>query len=215
MAARLRTTVREIQEEKQKAETILARLGEAMLVTDAAGHITLCNNAAERVFGVTCEQAVGHGVVDITQSNALEMAFRRALAAGDTEGAEVQVLFPRPCVLEATVTAIASEQPVGAVAILHDVTELRRLEAVRREFVSNASHELQTPVTAIKAMAETLLSGGKEDAELLTRFLSELERQADRLGTLVRDLLDLAAPGGGPGPAPASGPRAGRTGRAE
>ena len=192
MAAQLRTTLREVQEEKQKAETILARLGEAVLVTDAAGRITVCNHAAERVFGVTRAQALGRGVVDVTQSPPLDAAFRRALAEGRTTTAELQVLFPLPCALEATVTAIASEEAQGAVAVLHDVTELRRLETVRREFVSNASHELQTPVTAIKAMAETLLAGGRDDPALLERFLSELERQADRLGALVRDLLDLA-----------------------
>ncbi len=198
MAAQLRTTVREVREEKQKAETILARLGEAVLVTDAAGRITACNHAAEAVFGVTRAQAEGRGIVDITQSAPLEAAFRHALAEGETTGAELQVLFPRPCVLEATVTAIAAEHAQGAVAVLHDVTELRRLESVRREFVSNASHELQTPVTAIKAMAETLLAGGRDDPALLERFLSELERQADRLGALVRDLLDLAHAEAGP-----------------
>jgi two-component system phosphate regulon sensor histidine kinase PhoR len=67
------------------------------------------------------------------------------------------------------------------------------LEAVRREFVANASHELQTPITAIKAMAETLLAGGREDPALAERFLQDLEKQANRLGALVRDLLDLAS----------------------
>jgi len=102
------------------------------------------------------------------------------------------LLFPKTCLLEATVTSFASESRAGAVAVLHDVTELRRLESVRREFVSNASHELRTPVTAIRAMAETLASGGQEDPVLLSRLLPELERHAERLSTLVTDLLDLS-----------------------
>ncbi len=200
MAARLRTSVRELREEKQQAETLLARLSEAVLVTDAQGRISLCNQAAERVFGVPAAQALGRGLVDVTKSYPLDAAFRQALATGETAVTELQVLFPRPCVLEATVAAMGEVAPVGAVAVLHDVTELRRLEAVRREFVSNASHELQTPVTAIKAMAETLLTGGAEDPALLVRFLGELDRQAERLGALVRDLLDLARLEAGPLP---------------
>jgi len=98
------------------------------------------------------------------------------------------------------VTALATDQPLGAVAILHDVTELRRLEAVRREFVANASHELQTPITAIKAVAEALLGGAKDDPAAAERFLRDLGSQAERLGALVRDLLDLAAIEAGPLP---------------
>ncbi len=193
MAARLRGTIREIREEKQKVETILAHLGEAVIVTEAGGKITLCNEAAGRAFGVGCEQAVGRSVIDLTQSPALEAAFRAALATGETTAADVEVMFPRERALEVTVTAVGGVERLGAVAVLHDVTELRRLEAVRREFVSNASHELQTPITAIRAMTETLLSGGKDNAALVDRFLPELERHAARLGTLVRDMLDLAA----------------------
>jgi len=191
MATRIRLTVRELREEKQKVETIFARMGEAIIVTDRAGRITLCNPAFERVFGVPCEQAHGLTVADATKSNPLDQAFRAALE-GVQQTAEVRVLFPAQRVLEATVTGITDGEPLGAVGILHDVTQLRRLEAVRREFVANASHELQTPITAIKAMAETLLSGGHDEPALAERFLRDLERQADRLGALVRDLLDLA-----------------------
>jgi two-component system phosphate regulon sensor histidine kinase PhoR len=197
MAEQLRLMVRELRQEKRRVETILERLGEAILVTDPTGRILLCNVAAEQVFGKQGEQLVGQTVVHATQNAALDDAFRHALATGGTTTAEVQVLFPRHRVLEATVTAVATEEPLGAVAVLHDVTELRRLESVRREFVANASHELQTPIAAIKAMAETLLGGGKDDPAVAERFLRDLEKQVDRLGALVRDLLDLATIEGG------------------
>ena len=190
MASRIRTTVRELREQRQQIETVFARMAEAIIVTDAEGRITLCNPAFERVFGLACEKAHGLGVAEATKSSPLDEAFRAALR-GEQTTVEVRVLFPAPRTLEATVTGIADGAPLGAVAVLHDVTQLRRLEAVRREFVANASHELQTPITAIKAMAETLLAGGREDPALAERFLHDLERQADRLGALVRDLLDL------------------------
>lgn len=192
MANQIRLMVRELREEKQKVETIFARMGEAIIVTDPAGRITLCNPAFERVFGVPCEQAHGLTVADATKSSPLDQAFRAALE-GAQQTAEVRVLFPTQRVLEATVTGITDGEPLGAVGILHDVTQLRRLEAVRREFVANASHELQTPITAIRAMTETLLEGGREDPALTERFLQGLEKQANRLGALVRDLLDLAS----------------------
>ncbi len=192
MANQIRLMVRELREEKHKVETIFARMGEAIIVTDPSGRITLCNPAFERVFGVPWEQARGLTVADATKSSPLDQAFRAALD-GAQQTAEVRVLFPAQRVLEATVTGITDGQTLGAVGILHDVTQLRRLEAVRREFVANASHELQTPITAIRAMTETLLAGGRDDPALAERFLQDLERQASRLGALVRDLLDLAS----------------------
>ncbi len=197
MSARLRRAIRELQEEKGRFETLLERLGEAILVTDTTRRIVFCNLAAQRVFGKQSEQLVGLSVIDVTQNAALDDAFRQTLATGEVSDAEAQILFPRPRQLEVTVTAIATEEPLGAVAILRDVTELRRLETVRREFVANASHELQTPITAVKALAETLLAGGKEDPVVTERFLRDIEKQADRLGALVRDLLDLTTSEGG------------------
>jgi len=200
MASRLRTMVRELSEEKGKVETILERMGEAILVTDATGRIAVWNLAAERMFGIAADRAIGRTVVDAVQNHALDQPFREALATGGTSRAEVQLLFPSLRVLQVTVSAIAGVTPLGAVGILHDITELRRLEAVRREFIANASHELQTPVTAIKAVAETLLAGGMEDAALAERFLRDLDAQASRLGVLVSDLLDLASLEAGPVP---------------
>jgi len=200
MAARLRVMVRDLREEKRKSETILERLGEAVIVTDRGGRITVCNQAAARAFGIGQGESVGLSVVEATQNAALDNAVRKALATGETSSAEVGVLFPRPRIMEATVTAIAGEESLGAVAVLHDVTELRRLEAVRREFVANASHELQTPITAIKALAETLLLDPRSDSALVERFLRDMEKQADRLAALVQDLLDLAAVEAGPPP---------------
>jgi two-component system phosphate regulon sensor histidine kinase PhoR len=191
MATRIRATVRELREERQRIETIFERMGEAIIVTGPNGRITLCNPAFEQVFGVPCDSARGLTLADATKSSPLDQAFQAALS-GEQVTVEVRVLFPQPRILEAIVTGIAQHEPLGAVAILHDVTQLRRLEAVRREFVANASHELQTPITAIKAMTETLLSGGRDDPAVADRFLHDLARQADRLGALVRDLLDLA-----------------------
>jgi len=192
MAGRLRATLRTADDERRKVATILSRMGDAVLVTDAGGRIAVCNAAADSWFGFAPDEAIGRTVLEATQSHALDDAFRRALATEEPVEAEVPIRIPRARALRAVVTAVAGETGLGAVALLHDVTEERRVDAVRREFVANASHELQTPVTAIKAMAEALLAGGRDDPELLDRFLHDLENQAGRLGNLVRDLLDLA-----------------------
>src|SRR6185503_2099903 len=80
----------------------------------------------------------------------------------------------------------------GAVIVLHDVTDLRRLESLRREFASNASHELKTPLAAIAAYTETLLDGALEDPAINRGFVTRIHENAERLSTLIRDLLDLA-----------------------
>lgn len=200
MADRLRRSMNELENEKTKLETILEELGEAFIVTDPEARVLRWNQAAARVFGTPAERALGRPVVEATQSHPLDEAFRRAIACNEATTTEVQVLFPQPRILRATVTAVAAEQPLGAVAVLHDITALRRLEAVRREFVANASHELQTPVTAIRALAEALLAGDREDPALAERFLKDLVSQSERLGALVRDLLELAALESGPWP---------------
>jgi two-component system phosphate regulon sensor histidine kinase PhoR len=86
----------------------------------------------------------------------------------------------------------ADEQPFGFVLVLHDVTELRRLEVVRRDFVANVSHELRTPLTAIKGYAETLLGPAGADSDTRGRFLSVIDRHSERLGRLIDDLLALS-----------------------
>ena len=192
-AARLRETIQELRSEKQKIATILQELGEAVLVVDGNGKLSFCNPAAERSFGFSAERVNGLSIVDATLNAELDEAFRKVLATGEEQQMTVQLLFPERRLLEATVTPLSATEPLGAVAVLHDTTKLRQLEAVRREFVANASHELQTPVTAIKAMTETLLADGGQDPALAERFLAELERQADRLGVLVKDLFDLSS----------------------
>jgi len=193
LATRTREMLRELREEKQKATTILEKLGEAIIVTDAGGKIIECNQTAEQVFGLTRDKVIGLGVVDATQNIALEAAIKQTLANGVAAEAEVSLLFPQPRTLKAIVTPLTAESSLGVVAVLHDVTELRRLESVRREFVSNASHELRTPITAIKALTEILLAGGKDDPEVKERFFQDLQNQTDRLSALVNDLLNLAA----------------------
>jgi two-component system phosphate regulon sensor histidine kinase PhoR len=198
MAVRLRETMRALREEKHTTDTILERLGDAIVVTDAAGGIIVWNAAAQRVFGSGREQVLGLTVLNATQNHSLDDAFRQAQAGGETVTAEVQLLFPQPRILQAAVTALTAGEPLGAVAVLREVTELRRLEAVRREFVANASHELQTPIAAIKALAETLLADSRDNPAVVERFLRDLESQADRLAALVKDLLDLAQIEAGP-----------------
>jgi len=161
MAGRLKAMVDEARGQQQRVETILRRMSDAIIVTDAAGRISLCNLAFERVFDIDCRAAVELRVADATQSSDLDAAFKRALV-GIIASTETRLLFPTPRVLEATVAPISEDESLGAMCLLHDVTRLRRLEAVRREFVANASHELQTPITAIRSLAEALLSGAPD-----------------------------------------------------
>jgi two-component system, OmpR family, phosphate regulon sensor histidine kinase PhoR len=199
MAARLARLLAETTQEQRKVATILEKIGEAIIVADQNGHISFCNPMAQKLFGLKPEQPWSVSLLDVTQDVALAEAFRKAVTEQKATELEITQHFPQTRTLQVHITPLTDQAvSLGAVAILRDISELRRLEAVRREFVANASHELQTPIAAIKAMAETLLAGGREEPELMERFLADMERQADRLGAQVRDLLDLAAIEAGP-----------------
>jgi two-component system phosphate regulon sensor histidine kinase PhoR len=122
----------------------------------------------------------------------IEATFR--LTSPDAHRAEISVTSPRgpTRILAVRGTPLPGTPPPAAVFVFHDITELRRLERMRQDFVANASHELKTPLASIKAYTETLLDGALNDSEVNVRFLERIDEQADRLNQLILDLLSLA-----------------------
>jgi PAS domain S-box-containing protein len=179
-----------------------------VLVVDGEGHLRYLNNAALQLFGVRVEDVLGAALLEALPSFGLESAVRSALQEGISTSREVGLYWSPPSTqgdgansanLPGKREILLRVAPVrrgngnvsGAVAILQDLTEMRRLERVRREFVANASHELRTPIANIRAGAETILSN-PQDPALAERFLPHLVTESERLSRLVTDLLDLA-----------------------
>lgn len=209
MAGRLQATLRELRAEQERLATVVGAMTSGVLLIDAGGRLRLANPAARRLLDLP-EQAVGMDYVSITRHYGLARAIEEGLAAGrplerdvtlpggsDTGPRSVRVTVV-PLSGPAQARAVRAGAGVddasgGVVVVLHDITEIRRLEQIRRDFVANVSHELRTPVAAIQGFAETLREGViREDPEAAEHFADVIHREAERMARLVQDLLDLA-----------------------
>lgn len=163
---------------------LLETTDDAVLLVSAEGRIVQSNSVAVALFGIS-----GPGtLLAQTLSSELDDLYRTAVRRQAQVEREVTLSQP-PRALYARITPTAPDEYL---LVLRDLTELRRLERVRRDFVANVSHELRTPLTSIKAMAETLIDGALHDDEVAPRFLGTIIRESDRLVRLSADLLDLS-----------------------
>lgn len=181
----------EVAANKERLETVLGAMVEGVVAIDTDQTILLANSAAIRLLDLNPQGVTGRQLWEVVRLPQMEQLVRRTFTEGSVQRVEFSV--PRT---QAMVAAAASRLPgspcPGAVLVLHDVTDLRRLENLRREFVANVSHELKTPLTSISAYAETLLEGGLEDPKYNREFVSRIQEQAERLHGLILDLLQLA-----------------------
>ena len=188
MAGQLQETVSTLAAERDRFGGVLTAMSEALLVLDGEQRVTLVNPAALQLFGlVALPEEVS--LLELARAPALH-ALVQAAARGEGGVDELELGHPSPKRLLAHASPLRSGE--GVVLVLHDVTELRRLETVRRDFVANVSHELRTPLSVIRANAETLLDGALDDPVPAQRFVQAMLRNAERLGHLIADLLDLS-----------------------
>jgi two-component system, OmpR family, phosphate regulon sensor histidine kinase PhoR len=193
ITTRLRDRLDELTEERDRAGQILDALDDGVLLLDGAGRLLVANPAARSWFGLPDNLRPGlpvKRVLGIPQVAALaeEAAEARAPVVGT-----LTLVFPEPRTLAMRAFPLADRGPTGRIVVtMTDITQRRRLEVLRRDFVANASHELKTPVAAVRALAETLLTALPDDPEAGRRFADRIGREAERLDVLVRDLLDLS-----------------------
>jgi signal transduction histidine kinase len=164
-------------------ENVLSSMEEGVVLVGPTGRVRLSNPAAERLLGTR----------PLTASRLLPVAFqeaaRKAAVGGAAVGVEVETGSPSRWT---RATAIPVGDDGSVLLVVRDVTEARRLEAVRRDFVANASHELKTPAASIQAAGETIRSAVRDDPSVIPRFAEQLEREAIRLSRIVSELLDLS-----------------------
>jgi signal transduction histidine kinase len=170
-------------EERRVQDVILSSMEEGVLLLDPDGRRVFANEALARHLGTTPASA------DVVLPLELQRAVKRAGYVGDVVRAEVET-GPSSRWLRGTALPVGDDGSV--LLVIRDVTDARRLDAVRRDFVANASHELKTPVASIRAAAETLRDGALDDPPAAHRFTEQLEREALRLSRIVSDLLDLS-----------------------
>lgn len=194
LAQRVQMTVQELSRDKGQLSAILTNMAEAVVAVDAGGRIIAVNPSLGRAFGVQAEQATGKQFIEVLRHHQLDQLVRGVLNDKRGRLEEVRTFVPDERIFEAQAAPLYEEgRFAGALVVLHDITRLRRLEQVRRDFVANVSHELRTPLTSIKGFAETLEMGAISDSKNAASFVRSIQKQADRMIALVEDLLDLAA----------------------
>ncbi len=176
-------------------DRVLASMVEAVIALDASGRVSRLNRAAGELLGVDPEAALGKTVEEVVAPDELAATIRETLSSKDEVMEQDVVLHGREELhLLVTGSPLRDERGAreGAVIVIGDVTRLRRLENIRSDFVSNVSHELKTPITAIKGFVETLRDGALEDPMHARRFLDIIGAQTDRLASIIEDLLNLS-----------------------
>ncbi|MBF6569306.1 MAG: PAS domain-containing protein [Candidatus Binataceae bacterium] len=196
--------VRRLSEEAGEFEAILRGMTEAVVVTNASGAVVLLNGAARQMFALSAETDYrGRDFVELCRDPRLQEFVSRATAAatvsagGDSyKVASAEIMIQNPAIhhLSVNATPLSSAQVVAAawVFVFHDVTQLKVYETMRADFITNLTHELRTPLSALCGYAETLMEG-VEEPETRQRFLGIIERQARRLSRLIDDLISLSS----------------------
>ena len=207
MAAALEAKVAAISDERARLQAIVSSMVEGVLVLDRDGRIVLLNAAAEQMLGLA-PAVVGQRLLEVLRHHALNELVYWVLASSAGRSEEIAIGVSRagasngPAGLgsaagEARIfqvqASVARATVLGAVLVFHDITEIRRLERVRKDFVANVSHELRTPLTSIAGYIEALLDGAKDDSRQCAEFLQIIKRHAAGLNAIVADLLQLSS----------------------
>ena len=192
MSERLDSQFAQLAEDRHQLQMILGGMVEGVVALDADQRILFANERAEELLGFRIQANSGRKYWEVIRQRGLQEVVKRALAESDPYEEELHWNGPATKSLTVHAARLPGSPPQGAVLVLHDTSELRRLERVRQEFVANASHELKTPLSVIKACVETLLDGAMDDPAHRVPFLEKIEAQANRLHALVLDLLSLA-----------------------
>ncbi|MBI5759260.1 MAG: PAS domain-containing protein [Planctomycetales bacterium] len=183
----------DLQAHRDRLRAVLDSMVEGVIAVDEQQRVLLVNDSVCRLFGIDESVALGRPVWEQIRNPQLQEWVDQAMAQPEPVGGELRLLIPLSRVLMIRAVGLnrSRQASAGAVVVVSDMSELRRLEAIRQEFVANASHELKTPLASIKACVETLLDGAADDPEVRTRFLTSANDQADRLDNLIRDLMAL------------------------
>jgi two-component system phosphate regulon sensor histidine kinase PhoR len=176
-----------LDSERSRLATVLDQITDGVLIADAHGLIQFANPASGRLFQFT--NPINHSIVEVVRHHQLVEAWRRCQQTGQMQSESVEVPT-RHQFLQLVV--IPDQHTSGSLLLVQDLTRLRRLETVRRDFVSNLSHELRTPLASLRALAETLQDGALDDPPAARRFVDQIQIEVDALTQMVNELLELS-----------------------
>jgi len=194
MAAQLENRIATIINQRNQLETVLASMLEGVIAIDAEERIVSINRAAAQLFENKPANCQDKSIQEVIRSPAMQQFIRRALNNPHPTEEDIIVYQNEERVIDVKSSPLldAGQQQTGTLVVINDVTQLRRLENMRRDFVANVSHEIKTPLTAIKGFVETLQQGNVEKAKEKERFLGIIQKHVDRLNAIIEDLLALS-----------------------
>ncbi|WP_303677851.1 ATP-binding protein [Dehalococcoides mccartyi] len=190
MTERLRDSIKAVSSERDRLSAVLQRMGDGIFLLDREGVISLLNPASERIFKLEAEGIIGHSFVEAIRDHEIHSVFEHARSSGKQEMGFVELAAGRRF-LGIIATPLVSQS--GYLVLVQDLSELRRLEKVRRDFVANISHELRTPISSLKLLTETLQEGAASDPAVAAGFIDKIHLEVDKLAQLVTELSDLSA----------------------
>ena len=189
----LKERMTEAEAEKAKVSAILEHMAEGVIAVDSRKRVLLANPAVEAILGLKKGSALGRALVEVLRNRVIDEMVDRAIQNQNSIAEEIEIHHPQSRFLRVSTIGISNrEGAVCAILVFYDVTEIRKLEGLRRDFLANVSHELRTPLTSIQGFIETLLSGALRDPKQSEEFLKMMEEDADRLTRLIGDLLELS-----------------------
>ena len=195
MAQQLSDRIDAITNDKNRTEAILSSMIEAVLAVDLDGRIVSLNEAAANVLNIEKNRSIGRNLEEIVRNPDIQKFIQNTLK-GEIRSAEADTFLVNDgekfLQLHGTPLNDSKGNRSGAVIVMHDITRIKLLEQIRRDFVANVSHELKTPITSIKGFVETLQEGALDDPTQAKRFLEIVARHTDRLNSIVDDLLSLS-----------------------
>ena len=193
MADQLHAKIDELSEDRAQLLAVLTSMVEGVMVLDCRGRVLQMNPALERMFGISRVEARGKSCAELFRHQQLNDLVTVMLRSRIHHQDEIVLPLNGRCLqVEASPAGGERESEASVVLVFHDITELRRLEKIRKDFVANVSHELRTPLTSIKGYVEALLDGAKDDPAASVKFLEIILKQSDRLNLIIEDLLELS-----------------------
>jgi len=194
LAASLQRQMTEIQENEQQLTSIMSNMVSGVMLINQDGRVELVNSAMEKFFSQHSENIVGQPFDKVGEGIGLCDLIRQVFEDNRKVHDEVHAYYPEERIMDAHLAPYYGQgwQQKGVIIVLHDITDIRRLEKMRSDFVANVSHELKTPVTSVKGFSETLMSGEVKDEETEMQFLKIIHDESQRLDRLIRDLLNLS-----------------------
>ncbi len=190
LASRLGEQIDQLTSERAMLSSVLNQMTDGVLITSADGEVQLLNPTAERLFKISQGGGLGRSIVEVLRYHQL-VELWRAARDGERQSTMLEI-GPQHIFLQAVGIPLKSALPGSTMLLFQDLTQLRRLETVRRDFISNVSHELRTPLASLKALSDTLQEGALDDPPAARRFILRMDTEIDSLTQLVNELLELS-----------------------